>query len=224
MVGHGQRLVFNVLASFVIVAFFLNHKVTQGTVLNVFHQNPSKENYLPDYKLYQNLSKLNECIYDLVSRYPSVLDAQMKYRSRWGLSQYVLRFANLSKTTPSTVNILFSFGEHSSEYLPVESMIYLLQNLTAGMDEPLGSYGYNFTMFILTHIDLHIIGLFNPDGRTIVEKTQNFCWKETGSHADLNKYDNLDRASSGRQILVGEKYTICYVYHHCLSQQWQYII
>lgn len=213
MFGHGQRLVLDILAWFVVIAFLLNDKMSQGTGLEVFQQKPSTETYVPDYKLYHNLSRLNECIYDLVSRYPNVLDAQMKYRSRWGLSQYVVHFANLTKkTTQNKTNILFSFGEHSSEYLPVESMIYLLENLTAGMDERPGSYGYNFTSFVLSNIDLYIIGMFNPDGRTVIEKTHQYCWKETGSRADLNDNDNVDGPSDGRQILVGEKYFIGYIY------------
>lgn len=206
MVGNGPKLLFNVFLWVGLVTFLSNGKVTKGTSFDVFNQLPSKENYLPNYNLYHNLSRLNDCIYHLAARYPSILDVEMRFRSRWGLSQYVLHFGNLSSTEKKIdkVKILLTFGEHPSEYLPVESMIYMVQNLTAGLGKPEGSYGYNYTMFILNNIDLFIVGLVNPDGRAIVEKTKNYCWKDTGSGADLNKHGKYTIVSTGRQIIVGK--------------------
>jgi hypothetical protein len=142
----------------------------------------------------------------------------MRFRSRWGQSQYVLQFGNLSAIETTTrltssrkVRILLSFGEHSSEYLPVESMIYLLKNLTSGINAPVGSAGYNFTRFVIENIDLYLIGMFNPDGRSVVEKTNFYCWKETGSGADLNQHQYVSTLPVRRQVLVGTMFLIIYL-------------
>lgn len=190
----------------VFLAFLPKNYLIKGTGFDVFNQTPSKESYLPDYDFYHNLSQLNQCIYELVFQFPNILDAEMRFRSRWGLSQYVLHFGNLSESKTSStrkVRILLSFGEHSSEYLPVESMLYLLKNLTSGIQEPFGSVGYNFTRFVMENIDLYLIGILNPDGRSVIEKTKNYCWIKTGSGADLNLHQYGSTSSVPSQVLVG---------------------
>ncbi|EDO43041.1 predicted protein [Nematostella vectensis] len=173
----------NLLSWVFLLAFLPNFHVTKGTGVgfDVFNQKSSKEKYVPDYRFYHNLSRLNECIHDLVSQFPDVLDTQMRFRSRWGLSQYVLHFTNYSTKGAEhkqKVRVLLSFGEHAAEFLPVESMIYLLRTLTRGLRDPFGSPTHNFTRFVLDNIDLYLISLFNPDGRAIIERTSNYCWSE----------------------------------------------
>ncbi|XP_032240447.2 carboxypeptidase A1 [Nematostella vectensis] len=197
----------NLLSWVFLLAFLPNFHVTKGTGVgfDVFNQKSSKEKYVPDYRFYHNLSRLNECIHDLVSQFPDVLDTQMRFRSRWGLSQYVLHFTNYSTKGAEhkqKVRVLLSFGEHAAEFLPVESMIYLLRTLTRGLRDPFGSPTHNFTRFVLDNIDLYLISLFNPDGRAIIERTSNYCWSGTASEADLNHHLSSFSPVFPRQVLV----------------------
>ena len=56
-----------------------------------------------------------------------------------------------SQTTPK-VKVLLSYGEHAREFLPVESLFHLLENLTAGLSQPHESPAYSFSSFILSRV------------------------------------------------------------------------
>ncbi len=67
--------------------------------------------------------------------------------------------------------MLLSFGEHAREFLPVESMFHLVENVTSGVLHSPGTPEFRFSQRILTQLDLFIIALVNPDGRHLVETT-----------------------------------------------------
>src|SRR5262249_2380901 len=41
--------------------------------------------------------------------------------------------------------------------------------------------------FLLDHADVHVLGVSNPDGKRHVERTNNFCWRNTARNVDLNR-------------------------------------
>jgi len=173
----------------IVAAFFLITRVSKGTF---FEMKPSVKSYLPNYDFYHNITRMNECLHHISAQYSELVDVQMRYRSRLGLSQYVLRISNFSLDSiignkeDRRSRILLSYGEHAAEFFPVQSLFHLLQNVTQGIDLPLGTYGGNFTRFLLNNFDLYLLTIVNPDGRVIIEKTRNYCWMGTANNADIN--------------------------------------
>lgn len=180
---------FNFPSWCIVAAFFLIIRVSKGTS---FEMKPAFKSYLPNYDFYHNITKMNECLHHISAQYSELVDVQMRYRSRLGLSQYVLRISNFSLDSfnenkqARRSRILLSYGEHAAEFFPVQSLFHLLQNVTQGIDLPPGTYGGNFTRFLLNNFDLYLLTIVNPDGRMIIEKTRNYCWMGTANNVDLN--------------------------------------
>lgn len=171
----------------VIAAFFIVACVSTGTFFK-----PSEETYLPNYDFYLNISRMNECLRHISAHYSEFIEMESKYRSRLGLSQYTLHITNFSldakgkKSMDRRSRLLLSYGEHAAEFFPVQSMFYLLENITRGFNLPLWTYGRNFTRFVLNNFDLYMLTIVNPDGRVIIERTKNHCWIGTANEIDLN--------------------------------------
>lgn len=116
--------------------------------------------------------------------------------------------------------LLLSFGEHAREFVTVESFFHLLEYILAGvksadqdcavMASQVGedglpvdasdgvrlvhSPGYRarWSRFVLDHVDLHLLGVTNPDGRMHIEAGEangkaDYCWRNTGRGVDLNR-------------------------------------
>lgn len=173
----------------IVAAFFLITRVSKGTF---FDMKPSVNSYVPNYDFYHNITRMNECLHHISAQYSELVDVQMRYRSRLGLPQYVIRISNFSLDSvmenkeDKRSRILLSYGEHAAEFFPVQSLFHLLKNVTQGIDLPPGTYEGNFTRFLLNNFDLYLLTIVNPDGRIIIEKTQNYCWMGTANNADLN--------------------------------------
>lgn len=171
----------------VIAAFFIVACVCTGTFFK-----PSEETYLPNYDFYLNISRMNECLRHISAHYSEFIEMESQYRSRLGLSQYTLHITNFSldakskKSMDRRSRLLLSYGEHAAEFFPVQSMFYLLENITRGFNLPLWTYGRNFTRFVLNNFDLYMLTIVNPDGRVIIERTKNHCWIGTANEIDLN--------------------------------------
>ena len=195
----------------VVAAFFLGSCVSKGTI---FDLRPSVEKYFPNYDFYHNITKMNQCLHHISAQYSEFVDVEMRYRSRMGLSQYVLRVSNFSLDTvykgkqDKRSRILLSYGEHANEFFPVQSMFHFLQNITQGYDLPLGTYEGNFTRYLLNNFDLFILTIVNPDGRIIIERTRNYCWMGTANNADLNcdlatNLGSTSRTTRTERIIAG---------------------
>ena len=78
--------------------------------------------------------------------------------------------------------MLITFGEHASEFLPVESFFRLVHEtckaLAAGDDD---------TVHLMGNIELLLIGLVNPDGRRHLEHTKDWCWRGMENMVDVNR-------------------------------------
>lgn len=196
----------------IVAAFFLVPCVSKGMIFDI---RPSVEEYLPNYDFYHNLSRMNQCLHQVSSKYSEILDVQMRYRSRMGLTQFVVRVSNFSLDSVSKSKsdnrsrILFSYGEHAAEFLPVQSMFHLIENITQGYDLLRETHGAKFTRYLLNNFDLFILTIVNPDGRTIVERTRNYCWMGTANNADLNTdlTANLRRTSKGTYRIIAGLFT-----------------
>lgn len=206
----------------IVAAFFVVTCVSRGTI---FDMRPSVEKYLPNYDFYHNLSRMNQCLHHVSSQYSEFLDVQMRYRSRMGLTQYVLRVSNFSldsvteNKSDNRSRIFFSYGEHAAEFFPVQSMFHLIENITQGYDLPQETYGGKFTRYLLNNFDLYILTIVNPDGRTIVEKTRNYCHMGTAKNADLNSdlAANLRRTSRGTDRVIAAE-PECRVFRELMSR------
>ncbi|XP_070578847.1 carboxypeptidase A4-like [Ptychodera flava] len=166
---------------------------------------PKTEIYLPDYSYYHNMQRLGQHLEEIVSRNPYYLKLEKDYISRQGRPQYIIRMTNFSDSHKFTGSyslsqhkpkILLSCGEHAREFFPIESVIYLLQNITSGLTASKGSHQENFSRNVLSKLDLFIIAMVNPDGRHYIEETGNYCWRGTSTGVDLNR--NFDWLFGGR--------------------------
>ena len=176
---------------------------------------PQKEKYLPDYEIYHNTSRIQAHLEDIVSRNPNYFRIDWMYTSRQGRPQLVVRVTNFtdshsirvtSENVPSTkLKVLLSYGEHAREFLPVESMFHLLQNITNGLTLPEEHPGYKYSRTILSKIDLFIVGMMNPDGRRYVENTGNYCWRGTSTGVDLNRNFDWNYGEKGSSSDVNDE-------------------
>ncbi|XP_022256222.1 carboxypeptidase A5-like [Limulus polyphemus] len=175
-----------------------------------------KENYLPDYNVYHNLSKIYSEISEIAERNPFYMQLDNTYVSRHGRSQLLLHISNFSDShepnengqpqwTPSKVRILFSFGEHAREFFPIESLFHLLRNLTRGIHAVRDSPEELFSRKLLSKVDLFIIVMLNPDGREYIEKTHNYCWRGTSTGVDVNRNFNWNYGGEGSASETGSE-------------------
>ncbi|KAH3844336.1 carboxypeptidase A4-like isoform X2 [Dreissena polymorpha] len=140
---------------------------------------PQRELYTPDYRIYHNVSEISRKLRDLIAKYPSFIrEHETSQRSRNGLKQFVLQITNFeSHHQNKTAKILMSFGEHAREFLPVETLFYLIYQLLPPR-----------SAINLSNFEIYAIALANPDGRLYVEKSKNYCWRGTyPSGVDINR-------------------------------------
>lgn len=166
---------------------------------------PQQEVYVPDYHFYHNMSSLENTIQDIVYRNSHYMRLDSGYRSRMGRSQLVIHITNFTGSTSTQLykhtevpklKVLLSYGEHAREFLPVESMLFFLKNITSGLASLPGTYAEQFSRLILSKVDLFIIAMANPDGRSLVEQTKNYCWRGTSTGVDLDR--NFDWEFGGK--------------------------
>ncbi|KAK6180999.1 hypothetical protein SNE40_008948 [Patella caerulea] len=172
-----------------------------------FDVNPQTEAYIPDYNHYHNLTAITSNIADIVAKNPSFMRIDWSYKSKENRPQILLHITNftgsvshsahtLQEAVPK-IRVLLSYGEHAREFIPIESLFYLLQNLTSGLGAPHDSPEEIFTRTILSKFNLYIIVMANPDGRKIVEKTKNYCWRGTSTGVDLNRNFDWEFGNAG---------------------------
>ncbi|XP_021351536.1 carboxypeptidase A2-like isoform X2 [Mizuhopecten yessoensis] len=190
---------------FFIVLLHLIINLLVDNIVKGIDVKPQKEIYLPNYNFYHNISSLENKINEIVQRNTNYMRIDTNYRSRLGRSQLVIHITNFTGSTSTQLfkntmtpklKVLLSFGEHAREFLPVESMLFFLSNLTAGLSSVPGSYAEQFTRSILSKVDLFIIGMANPDGRTLLEQKSNYCWRGTSTGVDLDR--NFDWEFGGK--------------------------
>jgi hypothetical protein len=85
------------------------------------------------------------------------------------------------------LKMLLVFGEHPRELVTVESFFDLALNLTLGYHQPCHLASSRFARFILARLDLHLIGCLNQDGKRIMERRAQYCWRTNGRGVDLNR-------------------------------------
>ncbi|XP_062569878.1 carboxypeptidase A5-like [Saccostrea cucullata] len=189
----------------VIDGFFQRTIWVQIIILNVFlfsyiqcvNVKSQKEIYVPNYKFYHNLKHMEEEV-NLLSKFPNYVKVHTQFKSRENRLQYLLHISNFSESIElekfedsnsrkNKPRLLFSYGEHAREFLPVESAIHFIKNLTGGLLPSADVYSRKFTKQILSQADIYIILMANPDGRHYVEQKKNYCWRGTSTGVDLDR-------------------------------------
>lgn len=150
---------------------------------------PQKELYTPDYTVYHNLSTISSELAKIVASNPQYVRHFKEYTSRQGRLQHVIHVSNfLMQKDEEKVKILFSFGEHAREFFPIESLFFLLyQLLRQFSEEEFQNHQKSSGREILDLIDLYVIVIGNPDGRSYVEQSENFCWRGMSNGVDINR-------------------------------------
>ncbi|KAK3596488.1 hypothetical protein CHS0354_007394 [Potamilus streckersoni] len=179
-----------------------------STYLIAMDVRPQQEVYTPDYHYYHSLDTIDRDLVEIANQFPNFVQLNKFYHSRFGRSQYLLRLTDFKQEHIKTfyvdeenkqsgytrlqnkkIKLLLSYGEHAREFLPVESLFYLLRNLTNGLSSQVtpGGLARAFSAEILSTFDIYVIVLANPDGRYFVETEKNYCWRGTSTGTDLNR-------------------------------------
>lgn len=170
---------------------------------------PQTENYLPDYTYYHNLTSIQSTIKAYAVNFNNFIKIDWSYTSRNSLPQLVAHMTNISKnlavslsspkrfTVHRKVRILLSYGEHARELFPIESLLYLMKNLTSGLLAKPGSFEERFSQDIFSNFDIYVIVIANPDGRKYLESSHNFCWRGTSTGVDINRNFDWQFAKEG---------------------------
>lgn len=101
--------------------------------------------------------------------------------------------------------VLLTFGEHAREFVSLESFFHLVRNLTEGYREPCYSYAGQYSRHVLNHLELHMIGLTNPDGKQILEDRKDYCYRNNGRGVDLNRNCDWQFNGPGSSLQVGHE-------------------
>ncbi|KAK3092946.1 hypothetical protein FSP39_009226 [Pinctada imbricata] len=168
---------------------------------------PQKERYLPDYSKYHNLSAIEKELQSIANRNLNYVKLDFSsFTSRQRRSQLFIHLSNFTgrnfnqissyQETPR-LKVLLSYGEHAREFLPIESMLHLVKNLTSGLSYHSGTPQELFSRKVLSNIDLYIISMANPDGRKHLEVTHNYCWRGTSTGVDLDRNFDWEFAGKG---------------------------
>jgi hypothetical protein len=48
-------------------------------------------------------------------------------------------------------------------------------------------YRARWSHWLLDHAEVHMVGVTNPDGKLHVERTDDYCWRNTARNVDLNR-------------------------------------
>jgi hypothetical protein len=141
--------------------------------------------YIPDYTIYHSYDGFVRELLQLAASSPSLVRLeQLAEPSVEGLPIYVVKLSNWKR--PWTLRdgnrvtkpkLLFVFGEHARELVSVESFFHLVANLTEGARLPCADSAGRFSRFVLNNLELHLIGLLNPDGKRRMESTGDMCWR-----------------------------------------------
>lgn len=145
-----------------------------------------RENYLPNYTIYHNVTSIRETVVRLVKDHPTVFTFHQIFHSRQKLPIHVLRLKTTDRDISTAskperaLRLLLVAGEHAREFIPVESVLYLLHLLANSPDSEMSE-------LLRNHFDLFVIPMLNPDGRHHIEETSNFCWRGTSTGVDIDR-------------------------------------
>lgn len=153
-------------------------------------------------------SEFTICLLQSIARrHPSYVHLDMSYHSRNGNPQPIVRITNFTSMlgqapfqniVSNRAVLLLSYGEHAREFLPVESMFYLIQNITDGLCNNTDYYAKKFSSYIVSNMDIFIVAIVNPDGRELVEKT-SVCFFLMDPFAISNMWNTISLERSDIQ-------------------------
>lgn len=195
------------------------HSVATGAAL--------QKSYFPDYSIYHSYQRYKQHLFDIVDRHSSVLALETSDLSTHrGEPLYLLK---LTSARPHTYRkngskikkplVLVTFGEHPRELVSVESFFDLVQNITNGYESGCQTWEGRYSKYILDHLELHFVGLLNPDGKMMLEETKDYCFRHNANHVDINRNADWNWGGSGSSGVKGsEEYRGPHVFSEVESQ------
>lgn len=154
--------------------------------------------YAPDYSIYHSQSSFDSDLLEIAADPANArilrIDESPE-KTNMGLTVYRLVLTNSAKVNVTLTNgkrqakrkVLMTFGEHAREFVSVESFFHLLRNLTRGYQMPCSTYAGSYSRLVLDHLELHLIGLVNPDGKRVLETKKDYCYRNNARGVDLNR-------------------------------------
>ena len=126
--------------------------------------------YFVDYNIYHNYNRYITDVNDIVNdpHNSNIVRLHSSHiKTNEGLTQSYLQLTDFSKPAQDKLKVLLVFGEHPRELVTTESFFDLVYNLTKGYHASCHTAAGRLSRFILSRLDLHLIGLLNQDGQSL---------------------------------------------------------
>jgi hypothetical protein len=178
--------------------------------------------YSVDYNVYHNLTSIYTQLdllqrHPLFTRYVTIIESPQRTILNNRLILIQLRDKHNSQNHEDDTKllpVLITFGEHAREFITVESafdlIYYLLDSLLlcdTNNEENCQYPSVRLTKWIFQHIQLDLVPILNPDGRTRLEAIANdptrkydksrMCWRNNGQGVDLNRNADWEYGGEG---------------------------
>jgi predicted deacylase len=141
--------------------------------------------YYPDYQTYHNLQSIGDELISLARDFPGLVELRNIGSSRANrpitAASLFHTQAALSRHCPPPTVILTS-GEHAREFIPVEALLALMRNLTK-----LSATDSTGHADILRRVRVVAVPMVNPDGRALLEQTNDWCCRGMPNGVDINR-------------------------------------
>eukprot|EP00730_Choanoeca_flexa_P012390 TRINITY_DN4158_c0_g1_i1.p1 TRINITY_DN4158_c0_g1~~TRINITY_DN4158_c0_g1_i1.p1 ORF type:complete len:410 (+),score=57.36 TRINITY_DN4158_c0_g1_i1:73-1302(+) len=162
---------------------------------------PQAENYLPNYTIYHNATRIAALIETLTHHHSNFIKYHLLLSSQQGAPIPILRVTNFddSPKAGDRIKVLIMAGEHARELFPVELALRLLNRVARAAQDNTGSGNTNTKLmqWLLASYDLFIAPMANPDGRQRLETDHNYCWRGNARGVDLNRNFAWDWGGQG---------------------------
>mmetsp|Transcript_26419 Transcript_26419/g.67476 ORF Transcript_26419/g.67476 Transcript_26419/m.67476 type:complete len:449 (-) Transcript_26419:570-1916(-) len=148
---------------------------------------PSYTSSSPSHWQYHDLAGVEAFILNIAKKNADIVELSDVTKTRENQPVYYLIVTDPSTPASKKREVFMTAGEHAREFIPVESVLYLLHTLVSGWKAGEGTKEREFSKFVLTNFILHIVPMLSPSGRAELERKKDYCQRGTRSGVDLNR-------------------------------------
>jgi len=148
----------------------------------------------------------------------SILSIEEEAHSVEGRPLHRVVLTDKSISSDQKRKMLMIFGEHPREFIVSESMLDLVSNVLLSFIASSEVFSREYVLSILSHFEVHLIPILNPDGKVVLEKSDNFCWRWTGMEKQVDLNRNFEWMFGGKRGSTHRKGTEEWHGDHAFSE------
>jgi len=114
---------------------------------------------------------------------------------------------NASIPSEQKQKILMIFGEHPREFIVSESMLDLVSHVLLSYLSSTDVFSSAYIESVLSHFELHIAPMLNPDGKLALESSSDYCWRWNSKKHQVDLNRNFDWMFAGKRGSTHKKGT-----------------